>query len=163
MYVLVVLEQPAMPSPVTMQALDEPPPVTDESQKIVRPKSNRLAADLKISHWQYGPNPSGFCCVIDGLVECIKQPYASISDGAKIIPRPFQFQPVWSVRVADAEYLSGIKQRCSFIYPRSFVENVCKYPLSVALKPTAPMLFVDALLTPFKTAYSLEALNGLAS
>ena len=44
----VVLLQFALPLPLTLHALDEPPPVTDESQKEVRPNNNLPAAVLKI-------------------------------------------------------------------------------------------------------------------
>ena len=37
MFVFDVLLQFALPLPLTLQALDEPPPVTEESQKLVRP------------------------------------------------------------------------------------------------------------------------------
>ena len=47
MFVLVVLLQFALPLPLTLQALDEPPPVTDESQKEVCRNTilNLFAAD----------------------------------------------------------------------------------------------------------------------
>lgn len=40
MFVLEVLLQFALPLPLTLHALDEPPPLTDESQKLVRRLNN---------------------------------------------------------------------------------------------------------------------------
>ena len=55
MFVLEVLLQFALPLPLTLHALDEPPPLTDESQKLVRRLNNikPLFAGLNASFYRF--------------------------------------------------------------------------------------------------------------